>query len=388
MRRGHPTVSSGEVHRLARRALYSALPWKPLGRSVQVGDLLDLLLLMAATARTLFAVARRRFPFSHESARQAVRANLPDIDLLAARLADALHDVLALSRRDRRRLWTVAIDTHDVPYYGDRGTPHAVGGQRKQGTQCFFRYATAVLLHRRRRYTVGLLAVTKATRPHQVVSGLLGQVESRGLTVGGVVLDSGFDSGDVLLELQRRGLSYTVPLRRKGRGPNRRNACFDWPSGTVGEIGWRTDVARQAVTTRVLVWRHAGQPRMRVYAFAGWGDAQAVAEARRAWLGRRRYRERFGVETSYRQKNQARAWTTSRSAAYRLLLEGLAHLLRQVWVRLTEELAQACSARPTAWLPLTLSDVIDLLAERLRSDHSPQQPIPPHLNPLEHRAAD
>jgi hypothetical protein len=135
--------------------LAACLDWKPFGRSVAVTQLLDLLLIMAATTASLFAVARRFFPFCHETARRAVRDNLPDQDRLVAGLVDALHDVAGFSRRDRRRHWLMAIDTHHKPYYGAH-TPNLVGGPKKQGTKWFFGYATAVLLDRGRRYTVGL----------------------------------------------------------------------------------------------------------------------------------------------------------------------------------------------------------------------------------------
>jgi hypothetical protein len=383
MRRPYPTVRPAAVHCFARRALAGAFEWRPFGRAVRVTDLLDLLVLMAATARTLFAVARRHFPFSHETARQAIRANRPSLDALTVGLADALHRVLALTRRDRRRRWTVALDTHYRPYYGDRSAPGVVGGPKKQGTKFFHAYATAVLLHKRRRYTVGILPLTASCPSHTIVAALLDQIAARGLRVGGVVLDSGFDSGETLLELQRRGLSYTVPLRRKGRGTNRRNACFAWPPGTVGTVAWVTEEGRRAVETRVLVWQRRGQERTKVYAFAGWGDARAVAEARRAWLARRRYRERFGIETSYRQKNQARAWTTSGDVVYRLLLEGVAHLLRQLWVRLTEQAAREGKLRPTAWVGWPLADLLEELADVIKSARSPQRAKPMQTNPLE-----
>ena len=107
-------------------------------------------------------------------------------------LVDGLHDVLCFSRRDRRRSWTLAIDNHDVPYYGKVSTPHIIGGQKKQGTKYFFRYASAVLIHRHRRYTVGLLPLTKKPfPPHEIVAALLDQVRDRGLKISGVVLDSG-----------------------------------------------------------------------------------------------------------------------------------------------------------------------------------------------------
>jgi hypothetical protein len=380
MRPGYSTITPATVHCSARSVLERTLGFEPFKRSVTLHQLLDLLLLVAATTRTLFAVAGRWFRFSHETARQAVHHNLPTLPVLTDRLVDALHAVAAFSRRDRRRLWTVAIDTHSVPYYGSRFAPQVVGGQKKQGTQFFHTYATAILIHDRRRYTVGLLSVGKGLKPHEQVKALLEQVTSRGLRIGGVVLDAGFDSGETILLLQEMKVSYTVPLRRKGKTANRRNDCFGEPSGTVGTMEWVTEKSRKAVSTRVLVWQRKGQPQTRVYAFWGWGQERAVLEVKRAWLGRRRYRERFGIETSYRQKNQARGWTTSVSAEYRLLLEGLALVLRQMWVCLTQRIAKARGLSPKAWVSeLPLVEMLQWLADRIRSRYpQPRQIILPH----------
>jgi putative transposase len=62
-----------------------------------------------------------------------------------------------------------------------------------------------------------------------------------------------------------------------------------------------------------------------VYAYWGWQPTQPrqVSEL---------YRERFGIETSYRQMNQGRARTCTRSPAVRLFLVAVALLLRNVWV--------------------------------------------------------
>jgi hypothetical protein len=368
MRSGYQTITPATVHCTARKALEKALGFQPFKKSVTVGELINLLLLVAATARTLFAVVRRHFSFSHETARQALYHNLPHCEVLNPRLVDALHEVAAFSRRDRRRLWTMAIDVHNEPYYGDRSTPKIVGGQKKQGTKYFFSYATAVFLHKRRRYTVALIPVTKGLKPHHIVAALLQQVSSRGLKVGGVVLDSGFDSGETLLLLQQQKLSYTVPLRRKGNGSNPRNDWFAKASGTLGTISWQTKDKNKPVSTEVLVWRRTNQPETRVYAFGGWNKDQALSQAKRAWLGRRRYRERFGIETSYRQKNEGKGWTTSHSAEYRLLLVGLALLLRQVWVYLGLRIAQARGLSPKAWAgELPLADVLEWLVHRLHT---------------------
>src|SRR5947208_4301200 len=320
MRHNHP-ITPAVVHRRASLALSTSLDWKPFNESVSVNHLLDLLLLMAASTASLFAVVRRFFSFSHQTATLAVKANLPDRahrDRLTRGLVQALFDVAQFSRRDLRRPWKVAIDVHHVPSYG-KPTPDVVGGPKKQGTKWFFAYATAVLLHKRRRYTIALEPLLPQTKPHDIVRILLDQIAEKGLKIQGVTLDSAFDSGDTLLLLQERQLAYSIPLRRKGTGRNARNRCFEGRHGLVRWTEWTTEVTRRRVRTRTLLWK--GKAKTMVFAFQGWSGDHARGIHQTANHLRRLYRRRFGIETSYRQKNQGRAPTTSKDPIYRLLLE-------------------------------------------------------------------
>jgi IS4 transposase len=49
---------------------------------------------------------------------------------------------------------------------------------------------------------------------------------------------------------------------------------------------------------------------------------------------RRRYRKRFGIESSYRCAGQVRGWTTLPNPAYRFVLIVLSFVLLNVWVHL------------------------------------------------------
>ncbi len=62
-----------------------------------------------------------------------------------------------------------------------------------------------------------------------------------------------------------------------------------------------------------------------VYAYGG------IAPTSTAWLFET-YRLRFGIETSYRQLQQARISTTTRNPVMRLLYVAIALFLRNVWV--------------------------------------------------------
>jgi hypothetical protein len=380
MRQSHSTITPAAVRCLAHAALQAVLPWRPFRRLVQVATLLDLLLLAATLASSLSAIVRRfAFPFSHETARQAVAANLPGTVPLTAGLVDALW--LFSARTLRRRRWVLAIDEHRDPFYGDRTTAGISGGQKKHGTKYAYAYATAVIVHRRHRWTVGLLARSTAEKPHEVVAALLEQVQRWGLRVRGVVLDSGFDSGETLLLLQGRAYSYTVPLQRKGSSSNRRNALWQLAVGTVTTVAWQTDKSRRAVSTQAVVVQRPGEKEKKVYAFGGWQASQALGCAR---LARRWYRARFGIETSYRQMRQGKAKTSAKEVGYRLLLVGLGLLLRQVWVYLTGQIARARKLRPKEWVEeLPLARLLNWLAERLQSKYKEDKvihlgsPLPP-----------
>src|ERR1044072_7369271 len=94
MRRLH-VITPGVVHQQARQALRRSLDWKPFNESVSIDQLLDLLLLMAASTASLFATVRRFFSFSHQTASLAVKANLPErqnIDRLTHGVVAAFFD--------------------------------------------------------------------------------------------------------------------------------------------------------------------------------------------------------------------------------------------------------------------------------------------------------
>ena len=80
-----------------------------------------------------------------------------------------------------------------------------------------------------------------------------------------------------------------------------------------------------------VVWHntrgHRGRPQRAAWLYATWG----LTHRPLTWM-RQTYRSRCGIEASYRQSHQARLRTSSRKPALRLLLMGVALVLRNVWV--------------------------------------------------------
>ena len=372
MRHSHSTIPPASIHQEARVALKNSLGFHDYKQSVSLNQLLDLLLFMAASCSSLFATVQRFFSFSHQTGSQAIHDNLPSLELLRDRLVQALFDVAVFSRLDRRRAWMLAIDTHLVPFYG-KPNSHVIGGPKKQGTKWFFGYATAVLLHKGRRYMVGLSPLKKGIKPHEIVRILLDQIAGKGLKIKGVTLDSAFDSGDTIDLLQQRKLAYAVPLRRKGHGSNARNRCFAGKHRSIRWTAWKTETTRILVKTRVLLWK--GRAKTMAFAFQGWSGDHAKNVHQQALQSRRLYQRRFGIATSYRQKNQAQAFTTSKDPVYRLLLEGVAYLLRQVWVVITQTLSRV-QGTPKTWLVLSFQRMVDWLVTDLAAMYQENCTIP------------
>ncbi len=375
MRRSYSTLTPALVRSLARQSLADALPWKPFRQSVPVTALLDLLLLASALSVSLFACVRRfAFPFCHETARQALNANLPPLHALADGLVDALHGYLP--RAFHRRAWEVAIDRHDVPYYGAARTPYTLGGPKKHGTNHFFSYATAVVVHHGQRWCLGLTALSNADG-EQAVMTLVRQLQQRDIRVRCLLLDRGFFSGHVILALQAAALPFVLGVPRKG---GRWNPLWQQPSGYIVRWQWKTERGARAVTVDLirLCRRLRGKWRREVYAFFAIHPEPGVRAYQRAQFYRRLASKRFGIETSYRQMNQGKALTTTKDPRRRLLWLGLALLLRQVWVWCQRQMAPQ-GTRWQDWQPheaLRLVWLLDWLVKAIEKHYPAPLNIP------------
>src|SRR5262249_28300198 len=155
MHRSYSKVNATLVTTTLVTHLVACLHLRDYQRSVPARLLARLLLLAAATGRSLSAVAQRcdQAP-SDEAVRLALRYQLPAASsTLLDQLLHALYQFVPTPFR-RGRPVGAALDLHLRPYYGDRNTPGICGGRREAGTDPFWGYGTLVVLHRGLRLTV------------------------------------------------------------------------------------------------------------------------------------------------------------------------------------------------------------------------------------------
>jgi hypothetical protein len=334
----HYTIHRASVQQHAAESLRSCLRLKDYGPSCTARVLLHVLftacsrLCSLSAACWLLATAPSRETI-RRAALQALRAK----DDLLRRLNRAL--AFGLPRGLLRRPQQVAMDLVLIPYHGlPFDTELEVyRSQARSGTSHFHAYATAYVNYRGQRFTLALTSVERGGKMPEVLKRLFRRLSALGVTARLVLLDRGLWSVAVIRYLRRSGKPFLMPVVLRGRQPGH----ADGPSGTRvfaarKRSGWGryTVQAAGGAAARVSLGIHCrnyngqwGRRGRQALVYAYWGFEPSSTK----WL-RETYRKRFAIETSYRQMHQGRARTCSRRPLLRLLLVGVALVLRNVWV--------------------------------------------------------
>ncbi len=297
----------------------------------------SLVLRAAARMISVFAACRdlANAP-SSQAVYDALANGLPKtLSVLERRLNDSL--VGHLPRRLRRRVWRVAIDWHLVPYYGEpeQSRNELYHSKPQAGTTTFHAYATACIVDHGQRYTVALTWVRKHETMVRVLGRLLDQIERIDLKTRCFLLDAAFYNLDVTLFLQKRNMPFLMPAVIRGRKPKRgrprtglrllQKQGAGWYKHTLQRGEQRADIS---ICITYRTYRKPGQRQRQTQQllFAAWRVKGTPVEIRHL------YRRRFGIESSYRQRRQARIYTCTRDPRIRLVFVAVSLLLRNLWV--------------------------------------------------------
>jgi len=273
---------------------------------------------------------------SSQAVFDALGAGLPKtLSVLERRLNESLTH--HLPRRMRRRAWQVAIDWHLVPYYGEPQSSRneLFHSKAHLGTTTFHAYATACIVEYGQRYTLALSWVRKHESPITVLRRLLDRMREIGLKIKRLLLDRYFFRADVIALLQGEQTPFLMPVVIRGRQPKRGRKRTGLRFIEQQKAGWyrhRMGRGKDAVPVSICVsyrtYCRRGEKKRRTQKllFAAWRVAGTPTEIRQ------RYRKRFGIETSYRQRRQARIYTCTRNPHLRLLFVAISLLLRNLWV--------------------------------------------------------
>jgi putative transposase len=233
--------------------------------------------------------------------------------------------------KHRHRL---AIDLHLLPYYGtptETETPYIYRSQAKAGTTSFFAYATVYVICRNKRVTLGVHAVPRQETLVATVTCLLALVSELRVRVKRLYLDRGFFSVPVIRWLKLLNIPFIMPVVIRGKTGGTRQLLKGRKSYATRYTLTSAQHGSVTCQMRVICHYHKG--------FKGkHGIGYCVYVVHRVTMAlhqiHQHYRERFGIETSYRIKNHCRIRTSTKNPVVRLLFVALAFILSNLWVYL------------------------------------------------------
>jgi putative transposase len=248
-----------------------------------------------------------------------------------------LHPSLLKGKRD----YNIAIDLTLIPYHGQpyEDEKEIVRGAPKSGTTHFHGYATVSIVSNNRRYVLALRFIEYSEQMADIVRWLIKRVKALKIRIRRVFLDKGFCSKPVFKVLSQHKLSYIVPIPVRGKSGGvrslfqgkSRKTTYTFHSHKYGTYTVQAVAVKRYSKGRYQ--RHSSK----WFAYAVAGLPVGISPAQVFEL----YRQRFGIESSYRQMNLTRARTSTRNPAIRLLLVGLAFVLFNLYIALRQSLSSA-----------------------------------------------
>lgn len=239
------------------------------------------------------------------------------------------------------RDFNIAIDLTLIPYHGQpyKDKKEIVRGMPKSGTTHFHGYATVSIVRDDRRYVVALRFIEYGEEMAEIVRWLIKRLKVLKFRIRRVFLDKGFCSKPVFQVLGQHKLSYVTPIPVRGKSGGVRSLF----QGKSRKTSYTFNSPKQGPYTvqAVVVQRYSkgryGRHKSKWFAYAVSGLSAGILPAQVFEL----YRQRFGIESSYRQMNQVRARTSTRNPVLRLLLVGLAFVLFNLYISLRQNLSSA-----------------------------------------------
>jgi len=204
----------------------------------------------------------------------------------------------------------VAFDWHDQVFYGEKDSEMVYGIRSKNGSSYAYQYLTASILLDCRRLTIVLTPIKSREHMLAYIQDALNKMRIMGIRVRHLLFDAGFTSLALPRYLGEHG--YTYAMRFSSNEITKRIGLKDgeealYPCDYPFRIARADDL--KAGKSYLFATNMACRPRTVL----------------------RRYKRRWGIETSYREHNVFLAKTTSKDYTMRLLYYAVAVCIYNAW---------------------------------------------------------
>jgi len=196
--------------------------------------------------------------------------------------------------------------------YGENATDMVNGTKPKDGSCYAYQYLTTSILVDGRRLTVALIPIKSREYLIPYIEYALSQIKNMGINVRYLLFDGGFSSVSLPIYLQKHGYRYILHFT-----PNAVTKRMNLKDGESAL--YRCGDAESFKLVR------ADDPETNIKYLFG---TNMNCKSKRIL---KRYKQRWGVETSYRKHNEFLAKTTSKNYVVRLLYYSVAVCIYNCW---------------------------------------------------------
>jgi putative transposase len=259
----------------------------------------------------------------------SIRHRLRNIDL--NKVQKGLNEKLKIHavKTVPRKYNTFAIDFVNIPYYGkEENSGDTIKTKPKQGTSRFFAYASIYLILRNKRYTLAVKYIRKGDTLKETVSFLINEIKTIGFRIKELYLDREFFTVEMINYLTNRKIPFIIPCVKRGPSGGIRK-LFKGKKSYSTKYTMKSKEHEATFQVNIVVkyskgkYKHEG---VEYFAYAVYNIDLPVKNTFK------KYRKRFGIESSYRLMNQARIHTSTKKPELRLLYIGLSLFLINVWI--------------------------------------------------------
>jgi hypothetical protein len=234
----------------------------------------------------------------------------------------------------KKKNLVIAIDLNLIPYYGkpkDSEKPYIYRSKAKDGTCSFYAYATLYTIKKGKRVTLAIRGVRWQDTKVCILTYLLAELSSLKIKVKRLYLDREFFSISVIRWLKALDIPLAMPAIRRGK----QGGIKQFLKGRKSYKTTHTMSRSKDDFVTFDIWivckykkGQRGKNGIEYYVYVTYKITTSLNQIHQS------YRQRFGIESSYRLKNLCRIRTTTKQPTFRLLFVGISFLLVNIWVNL------------------------------------------------------
>lgn len=223
----------------------------------------------------------------------------------------------------RKQSHTIAIDSHMIPYYGERDMDYVVGGKPEKGTAFFFEFVTCSIVIAGRRFVIDAVPKHEIDKMEDIIDKLLTRAKKK-IRIKLALLDRGFNASEIVKVITKHKVNFIMPKVKSDRVLEWFDKSEDCPARIIPNFQLSKDDPDSTVNL-FLVDDKDGLKRAFITNF----DLNPAI----AHYLYKLYSMRWGIETSYRNlDHDFQPKTTSKNYNIRLFYFLFSVILYNLWV--------------------------------------------------------